>query len=73
MMLKMYSWHSVRCEYLLKFQINNDSFYRRTFSPAVSRYQMSCPAMSFEEADSCNRQTAPQEGANAADQHWVLQ
>lgn len=60
-------------EHLLKYLIiNNEPVWRHTFSPAMSWYQVACPGMPSEEADSCNHETAPQEGANAADQHRVL-
>lgn len=52
--------------------LNIEPLRRHTFSPATSWYQAACPAVAFEQADSCNHQTAPQEGTNAADQHWVL-
>ncbi len=50
--------------------VNIEAIY--TFSPAMSWYQVACLAVASEEVDSCNHQTTPQEGTNAADKHWVL-
>lgn len=38
----------------------------------MSWYQVASPAVASKEEHSCNHQNAPQEGANAANQHWVL-
>lgn len=38
----------------------------------MSWHQVACPAVPSEEADSCKHQSTPQEGANAANHHWVL-
>lgn len=35
-------------------------------------YQVACSAVTSEEAVSSKHQTTPQEGANAANHHWVL-
>lgn len=53
--------------------VNIEAACVHTFSPAMSWYQVADPAVPSEEADGCNHQAAPQEGTNAADQHWVLQ
>lgn len=52
--------------------MKNEPVWRHTFGPAMSWYQVASPAVASEEEHSCNHQNAPQEGANAADQHWVL-
>lgn len=52
--------------------MKNEPVWRHTFGPAMSWYQVANPAVASEEEHSCNHQNAPQEGANAADQHWVL-
>lgn len=52
--------------------VNTEAVCIYTFSPAMSWYQVACPAVASEEVDSRNHQTTPQEGTNAADEHWVL-
>lgn len=46
---------------------------RPTFRPAVCGGEAACPSMAPEQADSCDHEAAPHEGAKAANHQRLLQ